>query len=855
MNTTQKLMTLMLAWLMCSVGAEAQEAYAVFTEADSTLTFFYDELRNTHSGTTYDLNTGANTPDWFENRYNVSQVLFDPSFAAARPTSTYLWFGEMINMQSITGLEYLNTSDVTDMAGMFTNCSVLTRLDLSGFNTSNVRNMERMFLACRLLTTLDLSSFNTLNVTRMNQMFSYCRSLVSLDLSSFNTSNVTNMKGMFHSCNSLIALDLSGFNTSNVTDMGGMFYSCNHLETIYASNSWSSTALTYSDYMFSGCANLVGGHGTAYDENYVDATYAHIDEGPSNPGYFTGKGIIMPGDVNNDGEVNIADVNEVIDVILGGGSNAAADVNNDGEINVADINVVIDIILGGGHSTPVEHEWVDLGLPSGTLWATCNIGATKPEEYGDYFAWGETEPKEGFYNWGTYKWANGGSSRKITKYCTDSYYGTVDGKTELELEDDAAYVNWGPKWHMPSAEQQAELVDNCISSWTSINGVYGRLVTGPNGNSLFLPASGYRWDGSLNYVDVRGQYWSRTLISDYSDQAVYLDFYSGHIQTFCTQRSIGQVVRAVRVSPAEGPNLYIEQRSLDLGDVSVGDSLTGELTIVNNTAETMTVAVTVDAPFSFKQEENSVSSINIVVPSNTRDTVTVMFTATTPGEFTGNVIFQCPGLEEGLSIIPVHAHAYMEDAHEWVDLGLPSGTLWATMNVGANAPEESGDYFAWGETEPKENYGWSTYKWCNGSDNTLTKYCTENYYGTVDNRIELEPEDDAAYVNWSPAWRIPSDEQFDELRGNCSWEWTSMNDVIGYIVTGPNGNTLFLPAADYMAGSWLWGEECGNYWSRTCFPNQSYRALDLNFYSWKVGRTGNPRSFGSTVRAVRAPHD
>ena len=502
-----------------------------------------------------------------------------------------------------------------------------------------------------------------------------------------------------------------------------------------------------------------------------------------------------------------------------------------------------------------DHEWVDLGLPSGTLWATCNIGATKPEDYGDYFAWGETQPKEGFYNWGTYKWCSNGSARKMTKYCTDSYYGTVDGKTELDLEDDAAYVNWGPKWHMPSAEQQAELLNNCISSWTSINGVYGRLVTGPNGNSLFLPASGYRWDGSLNYVDVRGQYWSRTLISDYSDQAFYLDFYSGHIQMFGTQRSIGQVVRAVRVSPAEGPNLYIEQRGLDLGDVSIGDLRTGELTIVNNTAEAMTLAVTVDAPFSIEQEESCVSSISIVMPSNTRDTVTVMFTATTPGEFTGNVTFQSPGLEGGQSIIPVHAHAYIEDNHEWVDLGLPSGTLWATMNVGANAPEESGDYFAWGETEPKENYDWSTYKWCNGTNNTLTKYCTENAYGTVDNRIELEPADDAAYVNWSPVWRMPSREQFDELRGNCTWQWTTSNDVMGYLVTGPNGNTLFFPAADFMAGGSLWGDVGGNYWSRTCFPNQSYRALDLNFYSWKVGQAGNPRSFGSTIRAVRASND
>ena len=153
------------------------------------------------------------------------------------------------------------------------------------------------------------------------------------------------------------------------------------------------------------------------------------------------------GDVNNDGEVNIADVNAVIDVILGGSSNTAADVNNDGEINIADVNAIIDIILGGGVPTPEDHEWVDLGLPSGTLWATCNIGATSPEGYGDYFAWGETQPKQ-VYDWSNYKWGNYYVQGGLSKYVTDSEYGTVDYKTELEPEDDAASVNWGPSWSM-----------------------------------------------------------------------------------------------------------------------------------------------------------------------------------------------------------------------------------------------------------------------------------------------------------------------------------------------------------------------------------------------------------------------
>ena len=170
---------------------------------------------------------------------------------------------------------------------------------------------------------------------------------------------------------------------------------------------------------------------------------------------------------------------------------------------------------------PEEHEYVDLGLPSGTLWATCNIGAASPEDYGDYFAWGETAPKEVF-NWSTYKWCNG-SDMTMTKYCTSSEYGFIDNKTELDLEDDAAWMNWGPMWRTPSLEQQEELFDYCTLEWTQINGVNGRLFTGPSGNTLFLPAAGYRWDNSHYNVDSNGYYWSRTL-SSFNPRALGMGF-------------------------------------------------------------------------------------------------------------------------------------------------------------------------------------------------------------------------------------------------------------------------------------------------------------------------------------------
>ncbi len=231
------------------------------------------------------------------------------------------------------------------------------------------------------------------------------------------------------------------------------------------------------------------------------------------------------------------------------------DVDQDGAVNISDLSCLIDYLLSGSWpdepvTPPDGHDWVDLGLPSGTLWATCNVGANAPEEYGDYFAWGETAPNDYYdWEWSNYKWCNG-SERTMTKYCTNSNYGYngfVDNKTELDPEDDAAYVNWGPSWRMPTTEQQQELIDNCTSVWTTQNGVNGRLFTGSNGNTLFLPAAGSRWE-SLNDAGSHGFHWSRTLYSSRPYNAYLLDFGSDYIHRPYYLRAMGLPVRAVRVS-------------------------------------------------------------------------------------------------------------------------------------------------------------------------------------------------------------------------------------------------------------------------------------------------------------------
>ena len=199
-----------------------------------------------------------------------------------------------------------------------------------------------------------------------------------------------------------------------------------------------------------------------------------------------------------------------------------------------------------GNGTLNGHEWVDLGLPSGLKWATCNVGASQPEEYGDYFAWGEVEPKE-YYYWDSYKWCNGTYDTQ-TKYCTNSdygYNGFTDYKTTLELSDDAANYNWGGGWRMPTTEEQDELRNNCSWEWTTQNGVYGRKVTGPNGNSIFLPAAGYRYYSSLRSAGSFGGYWSSSLRTDYPGNACGLYFDSDYVGWGNDFRGCGQSVRPV----------------------------------------------------------------------------------------------------------------------------------------------------------------------------------------------------------------------------------------------------------------------------------------------------------------------
>ncbi len=191
-----------------------------------------------------------------------------------------------------------------------------------------------------------------------------------------------------------------------------------------------------------------------------------------------------------------------------------------------------------------------------------------------------------------------------------------------------------------------------------------------------------------------------------------------------------------------------------------------------------------------------------------------------------------------------------------VDLGLPSGLKWASCNVGATTPEGYGNYYAWGETAPKEDYLWATYKYANGNYNKLTKYCNDASYGNngfTDNKTVLEPEDDAAMVNWGEEWRMPTHAEWAELREQCTWTWTTQNGVNGYQVSSKtNSNSIFLPAAGYRSGTYLSNAvSYGYYWSSSLYTGSPLNAWYVYFDSDDVGSYDNNRGNGLSVRPVQ----
>ncbi|MCR5325224.1 MAG: hypothetical protein K6E37_00560 [Bacteroidales bacterium] len=478
-------------------------------------------------------------------------------------------------------------------------------------------------------------------------------------------------------------------------------------------------------------------------------------------------------------------------------------------------------------------EAIDLGLPSGTKWATFNLGATKPEGYGDYFAWGETAAKSD-YSWSNYALCNDDKTT-LKRYNTSSDYGsTVDYKSVLNATDDAASVIWGNNWRTPTYAEWMELESNCTWTWTddyNQTGIKGEVVTGSNGNSIFLPSAGYMEDANLYEDGSHGNYWASSLYTRNPIEAFRVYFYPDDMGMGTSSRYFGFSIRPVygKLVPVTGVSLPGETIQ-----VGIGKRASYQITFTPSNATDKSITV--------KIADKSIASF-------TYNTTTGIITL--------------DGLASGTTTMTVYASSGVSATceikvaiePEYVDLGLPSGTKWAKWNVGANKPEEYGEYFAWGETEANSDYDWSTYKYCNGSKTTLTKYNTSIEYGSVvDYKSVLDPEDDAASANWGEQWRTPTRAELTELHDSCTWTWTDNYNgtgIAGQVVTGSNGNFIFLPASGLRSGTELFNVGSGStFWASSIDVDSPVSAWLIAFNSSGARVYGNYRGAGFSIRPV-----
>jgi surface protein len=326
------------------------EPYAVLSENNTVLTFFYDNQKLAKNGMDVGEFTNPENRPWHAQRENITKVIFDSSFANCTSiTSTLYWFQGCSSLNNVTGIENLKTDNVTNMTAMFYNCSSLAEIDLSKFNTANTINVTSLFAGCLALTNVKVTGINTANMKYMNSMFQDCSNLTSLDLSSFNTVNATGMSYMFSGCSALT--------------------------TIYVGEEWSTTSVIESADMFAGCTSLEGGRGTAYDVFHNDASYARIDMAPNAPGYFTRKDQLM-GDANDDGSITIADAVATVTNILGEAtseyfSQTKADMNSDSTIDIFDVTLIVNAVLAAtpapAHNNSIAAEDILLETQANSL--------------------------------------------------------------------------------------------------------------------------------------------------------------------------------------------------------------------------------------------------------------------------------------------------------------------------------------------------------------------------------------------------------------------------------------------------------------------------------------------------------
>ena len=454
--------------------------------------------------------------------------------------------------------------------------------------------------------------------------------------------------------------------------------------------------------------------------------------------------------------------------------------------------------------------YVELG--PGVKWAKMNIGARSPEDYGNYYAWGEIHPKNEYTD-ANYAFGTGST---LTKYVTNSDFGTPDGLTTLLPEDDVATVQWGGDWRIPTSDEWSWLHSNTTCEATTVNGVSGVKLTstvqGYKGNSIFIPNAGHYWGSMLVNEGSRASSWSSSVYEWDDCRLAYLSSAENH-SAWWEIRSTGVPVRAVYM-----PRVPLTSFSISDESIVVGVELKKRL-------------YTQYSPSNATEHGAIWTSSN---PSVARVSGSGEVTGVSPGSATITAV-STDGHISSSCIVQV--------IESYVDMG--GGMEWATFNVGADSPEENGDFFAWGEPWPRSSYSWDTYPL--GSQNNCWIYNGE------DGLVQLLPDYDAATAQMGGPWHIPSEEEWTWLRNNCTWSWKGTG-IKGYTVTSnETGKSIFLPAAGfkYLEQHRLEGNT-GLYWSSSVHRTDFNNAYALFFQSSEI-KSSDPenRFIGGSIRAVR----
>lgn len=436
------------------------------------------------------------------------------------------------------------------------------------------------------------------------------------------------------------------------------------------------------------------------------------------------------------------------------------------------------------NGTANGYEYIDLGLPSGTLWATMNLGANSPEKVGNYYTWE-------------------GISIYESNTCNCGAYSIrTDNRTILELSDDRAYQIWGENWRIPTQQELNELITNCNWEWTVLNNVNGYKVSSKtNSNSIFLPITGSISQGSSQVSgQSSGFYWSSSidLLTYGQDYPFMLFFGSSNIKlSYTSQRCDRKCIRPVI---NRGP------LSIHIFDANGG---VGSMEKIN---------------------ANHGDFISLPKNAFTRQGYEFVCWNTQPdGSGLTYKDEDMVSIYDGLKLYAQWCK--LPTKNDYVDLGLPSGTKWAKMNIGAENSEDFGFYFAWGETYPKYSY--------NGYNYSYSKYPFRLLY-----------DNDAAFMLWGNEWRMPTRSEFQELINNCTSEFITQNGVDGLQLTSKiNNNTIFLPAVG--RNGFLTDYSSGYYWSSDISINYTEYAYYFTFnYVPTLKLDSGSRYYGYAIRPV-----